>query len=1655
MWKLIRLMLSLPLCEMLLLGAPLPALALDINLTFNLSGSSSVTDFGANTNSFTSAVAYAAQQLDNAITDPITVNITVNGAPGTSTFGASSTVPYGPYTYTQVLNALTTNATQPAQQIAVANLPSNDPSLGGPNNYYVPNGEAKALGLLSATNSANDGSVTFGAGNAWAFDPNNRAVQGETDFIGIAFHELTEVLGRTWGLGNGNDGRGYYVPLDLFRFDGGTTTRDMTNNTNVWFSINGGKTDLNSFNYAFTNSSGTDTEDPTDWGIGVANANYQSSLTNDAFNAYSAGGVVNALSSADLTLLNAMGYHLSAAAMSGGFWARNGNGSWTTASYWNYPIVPSGGTTTVYFAGVPVGPSAPITVTLDGNQSAGALQFSVTNGNGYTLAQGSGGTLSLGSQSVGAITVIAGSHAISAPVTLEGPLTVNVAAGSALQLSGPIGEANGGTSLTFNGPGTLNYSSVGRFTGNTNVNGGMLQVTGGLLPASSEYVGGTGGASATVTLSAGVNAVSNTLTLGVNAGASGVYLLSSGSLSAVSETIGSLGSGSFVQSGGTNSASSSVLISNSGAGAYAMNGGLLNTAELEVGVIGPTAGGTFTQTNGTVHASGGGQAGLVLDSSPGYPVATYSESGGQLTVIAELVGYYGTGSFIQSGGTHNVSGGLVVGGLTNLSGGTYSLQGGKLSTDAETIGNLGTGSFTQSGGTNTDSGSFNLGYGTQSSGTYSLSSGALTLSGNLNVGNSGSGTFLQTGGSVSVTGNKFLQLGLAIGGSGSYSISAGSLAALTEYIGYAGSGSFTQTGGTNAVSNNLTLGYLNGASGSYNLMGGVLSAGELIGVSGGGAFTQSGGSNSATLEYVGEETSGSYMQSGGTNSLPGYNLYVGLFGTGSYNLSGGGQLSAGYEGTGYSASGSFMQSGGSNAATNEDIGIGANNTPATGSYTQTGGTHAVQQTLTLGIYAGGFGTYNLSGNGQLTAVTELIGQSGTGSFTQSGGNNTASSLLFVGYGSGSGSYSLSGSGVLSVLGNEYIGYSGSGSFAQTGGTNSTSQSSGLYLGYIGGVSGSYNLSGNGVLSMPFETFGFHGTGSFTQSGGINAVTGPAQAETIGGFSSGSYTQSGGTNSVAYQLIVGSLAGGTGSYALSGSGLLAAAYEYVGDGGSGSFTQTGGVNSASGETIGAFAAGSYTQSGGTDSASGVSLGASAVFLNYPGGNGTYTLSGSGLLSTSYESIGGSGTGSFTQTGGSHSVSTEMDIGYFAGAIGSYSLSGSGQLFAVTENVGNPGSGSFTQTGGNHLVYFLSLGYSASGYGSYNLVDGPLAGYHEYIGNSGSGSFTQTGGTNSVPLELDLGYGSSGCGSYNLSGSGLLSVPNYENIGYSGTGCFTQSGGTHAVYSLTLGLNPGSAGAYSLQGGLLNIASLSQGGGSATFNFSGGTFQAAQDLSTTVPFTLNVAGSNGVFDTNGHSLTLAGPISGPGGLIVAGSGSLTLGVSNNYTGTTLVSNGTLMLADSNALSGSTFDSSGNGVLSFGSMIGAFNFGGLQGSGSLALTDASGVDVALTVGGNNASTTFSGDLSDGSGGGRLTMAGTGALVLSGTNTYGGGTIVLDGTLIVTNNEGLAEGSSLYVGDPSLFGTVLPGAVTGDSKAVPEPGTLALLMASVALMVLYRKLC
>ncbi len=112
-----------------------------------------------------------------------------------------------------------------------------------------------------------------------------------------------------------------------------------------------------------------------------------------------------------------------------------------------------------------------------------------------------------------------------------------------------------------------------------------------------------------------------------------------------------------------------------------------------------------------------------------------------------------------------------------------------------------------------------------------------------------------------------------------------------------------------------------------------------------------------------------------------------------------------------------------------------------------------------------------------------------------------------------------------------------------------------------------------------------------------------------------------------------------------------------------------------------------------------------------------------------------------------------------------------------------------------------------------------------------------------------------------------------------------------------------------------------------------------------------------------------------------------------------------------------------------------------------------ATLTTGGDGSSQTFSGGIQDGAGAVALTLDG-GTLTLSGTsNSYSGGTYVEDGTLIATNSQAIADGTSLTIGIAGSFAPVIPGAATSSEPPaastpvapVPEPGALALLTAAV----------
>ena len=97
-------------------------------------------------------------------------------------------------------------------------------------------------------------------------------------------------------------------------------------------------------------------------------------------------------------------------------------------------------------------------------------------------------------------------------------------------------------------------------------------------------------------------------------------------------------------------------------------------------------------------------------------------------------------------------------------------------------------------------------------------------------------------------------------------------------------------------------------------------------------------------------------------------------------------------------------------------------------------------------------------------------------------------------------------------------------------------------------------------------------------------------------------------------------------------------------------------------------------------------------------GPYNLNGPGKLSTRYdEYIGNSGTGIFTQSGGTNAIANIVYLGYNAGSSGAYNLSGPGLLSAPYVYVGYSGTGSFTQSGGANAFAMLDLGEYAGSKG----------------------------------------------------------------------------------------------------------------------------------------------------------------------------------------------------------------------------------------------------------------------------------------------------------------------------------------------------------------------
>ncbi|MBO4224288.1 autotransporter-associated beta strand repeat-containing protein [Bradyrhizobium neotropicale] len=371
-------------------------------------------------------------------------------------------------------------------------------------------------------------------------------------------------------------------------------------------------------------------------------------------------------------------------------------------------------------------------------------------------------------------------------------------------------------------------------------------------------------------------------------------------------------------------------------------------------------------------------------------------------------------------------------------------------------------------------------------------------------------------------------------------------------------------------------------------------------------------------------------------------------------------------------------------------------------------------------------------------------------------------------------------------------------------------------------------------------------------------------------------------------------------------------------------------------------------------------------------------------------GGGGAGGFGGGGGG-SLSTVAGAGGFGGGGGG---TGTPQ--------GTPGNGGFGGGGGGR----------ATGGGGAGM---------------GGAIFVQQGGTLNLAGSLNMSGGSVAGG---LSNSGGQNGQAY------GSGMFLQGNG-----SLTS--NPGAGQTQSISDAIADQTGVAGSGGSWSLVKNGAgtlvlTGANAYSGGTTVNAGIlqgNAAGLQGnitnnasvVFDQAGAG-TYAGKMSGTGSLTKTGAGDLTLAGTNTYSGGTTVSGGALLFSSDDNLGASgvgitlnngTIAAIRDAVASSSRPVTIVNSGGFRSDNYS--TSASVLNWSGAIGGNGA----------------LVKSGSGDVILTGANTYAGGTTVTGGVLRVNSDANLgAAGTGITLNGGSIGSTKDTPAATSIGRNITLAG-------------------
>jgi hypothetical protein len=251
----------------------------------------------ANWSSIESAVVSAAKIYTGAFSTHTTLNIQVGygevggSSLGPGALGESESDGYL-MSYGQLASALASHDAGLVQAgYMAADAVSAFQNVGG-ETFFVPSAEAKALGLVGA--GGTDGYIGLTKSSALYFPADGGTIgAGQYDAVGVAAHELSEVMGRIGMVGASLGGtKDVYTPLDIFRYSS-SHVLDLTAKA-AHFSLTDGATNLGYYNNPSNGG------DASDWA--------STSGVRDAYNAFDNPGVMTRVTKNDLLEVASLGY---------------------------------------------------------------------------------------------------------------------------------------------------------------------------------------------------------------------------------------------------------------------------------------------------------------------------------------------------------------------------------------------------------------------------------------------------------------------------------------------------------------------------------------------------------------------------------------------------------------------------------------------------------------------------------------------------------------------------------------------------------------------------------------------------------------------------------------------------------------------------------------------------------------------------------------------------------------------------------------------------------------------------------------------------------------------------------------------------------------------------------------------------------------------------------------------------------------------------------------------------------------------------------------------------------------------------------------------------------------------------------------------------